>query len=191
MYTISHNIKKEFIIKNSRFITVLIKINNQEEIKEHLEYLKKEYPRATHYCYAYKLGTTIKKSSDDKEPSGTAGIPMLSVLDKEDITNVLAVTIRYFGGIKLGAGGLIRAYSKSVKETLKEDTKKKLIPGIKCNITFPYSQEKEIIKKIPPENIVKKKYLEKITYQILIPEAETLPDNLEQEIMEKVYIEKD
>ena len=120
MYTISHNIKKEFVIKNSRFITVLIKINDQEEIKKHLEHIKKEYPRATHYCYAYKLGNTIKKASDDKEPSGTAGIPMLNVLEKEDITNILAVTIRYFGGIKLGAGGLIRAYSKSVKETLKE-----------------------------------------------------------------------
>ena len=191
MYTISHNIKKEFVIKNSRFITVLIKINDQEEIKKHLEHIKKEYPRATHYCYAYKLGNTIKKASDDKEPSGTAGIPMLNVLEKEDITNILAVTIRYFGGKKLGAGGLIRAYSKSVKETLKEGKKKLLIPGIKCNITFPYSKEKEILKKIPPENIRKKKYLEKVTYQILLPETEILPNDLEQEILEKIYIEKD
>ena len=118
MKTIKENTKNEIIIKNSRFITLLYKIRSKEEIEQYLQQVKKLYPKATHYCYAYKIGENIKKTSDDGEPGGTAGMPMLNVLDKEDITNILAITIRYFGGIKLGAGGLIRAYSKSVKEAL-------------------------------------------------------------------------
>lgn len=191
MYTISHNIKKEFVIKNSRFITVLIKINDQEEIKKHLEHIKKEYPRATHYCYAYKLGNTIKKASDDKEPSGTAGIPMLNVLEKEDITNTLAITIRYFGGIKLGAGGLIRAYSKSVKETLKTIHKKELVPAYLCKLTFPYNKEKEITRLLKDEQIIEKNYLEEITYTVILRKDSSNLELLNPTILESKTIEKD
>ena len=190
MYTINKNIEHEIIIKNSRFITILIKINNKEDITKNLEKCKVNYPRATHYCYAYKLEETIKKSSDDGEPSGTAGLPMLNVLDKENITNILAIVIRYFGGIKLGAGGLIRAYAKSVKEALNEIEKNELVPAILCEITFPYTKEQEIKKEIKEENIISKTYLENITYQMKIPKTSTLVQDKTIKILEDTYIEK-
>lgn len=190
MYTINKNIEHEIIIKNSRFITILIKINNKEDITKNLETCKLNYPRATHYCYAYKIGETIKKSSDDGEPSGTAGLPMLNVLDKENITNILAIVIRYFGGIKLGAGGLIRAYAKSVKEALNEIEKKELVPATLCEITFPYTKEQEIKKEIKEENIISKTYLENITYQMKIPKTSTLLQDKNIKILEDTYIEK-
>ena len=190
MYTINKNIEQEIIIKNSRFITILIKINNKEDITKNLEKCKINYPRATHYCYAYKIGETIKKSSDDGEPSGTAGLPMLNVLDKENITNILAIVTRYFGGIKLGAGGLIRAYTKSVKDALNEIEKKELVPAILCEITFPYTKEQELKKEIKEENIISKTYLENITYQMKIPKTSTLLQDKTIKILEDTYIEK-
>ena len=190
MYTINKNIEHEIIIKNSRFITILIKINNKEDITKNLEKCKVNYPRATHYCYAYKIGETIKKASDDGEPSGTAGLPMLNVLDKENITNILVIVIRYFGGIKLGAGGLIRAYTKSVKDALNEIEKKELVPAILCEITFPYTKEQELKKEIKEENIISKTYLENITYQMKIPKTSTLLQDKNIKILEDTYIEK-
>lgn len=190
MYTINKNIEHEIIIKNSRFITILIKINNKEDITKNLEKCKINYPRATHYCYAYKIGETIKKASDDGEPSGTAGLPMQNVLDKENITNILVIVIRYFGGIKLGAGGLIRAYTKSVKDALNEIEKKELVPAILCEITFPYTKEQELKKEIKEENIISKTYLENITYQMKIPKTSTLLQDKTIKILEDTYIEK-
>ena len=190
MYTIKDNIKNELIIKNSRFITLLYKIKNKEEVDNLLQEAKITYPKANHYCYAYKIGTNIKKASDDKEPSGTAGLPMLNVLEKEDITNILAITIRYFGGIKLGAGGLVRAYSKSVKETLRKIEIIKLVPGIICNITIPYQLEKETIKEIGEQNIISKTYLEQITYQARLKETSPLLEKNYVTKLEKTYIEK-
>lgn len=191
MKTIKENTKNEIIIKNSRFITLLYKIRSKEEIEQYLEQVKKRYPKATHYCYAYKIGENIKKTSDDGEPGGTAGMPMLNVLDKEDITNILAITIRYFGGIKLGAGGLIRAYSKSVKEALNKVSLIKLVDGIKCKLTFPYVKENDIIKQIPEKNILSKTYLENITYIVLLTKDSKLLQSEEVEELEKTYIEKE
>ena len=188
MKTIKENIKNEIIIKNSKFITLLIKITNEKEIKEKLKQVKEDYPKATHYCYTYKIGENIKKASDDGEPSGTAGLPMLNILDKENITNILAITIRYFGGIKLGAGGLIRAYSNSVKEALNKVSTNELINGYLVTITFPYNKEDEIIKEIEKENIIEKTYLEKITYKVKLEETSPLLKNAK--IIEKTYIEK-
>ena len=188
MKTIKENIKNEIIIKNSKFITLLIKITNEKEIKEKLKQVKEDYPKATHYCYTYKIGENIKKASDDGEPSGTAGLPMLNILDKENITNILAITIRYFGGIKLGAGGLIRAYSNSVKEALNKVSTNELINGYLVTITFPYNKEDEITKKIEKENIIEKTYLENITYKVKLEETSPLLKNAK--IIEKTYIEK-
>ena len=117
MKTITENSNYQIEIKNSKFITELIKIDN-ENIKDILEEMKIKYPKATHYTYALRL-ENYQKSSDDGEPGGTAGTPMLNVLEKEDIINVLAVTIRYFGGIKLGAGGLLRAYNQAGSDVTK------------------------------------------------------------------------
>ena len=113
MKTIKENFVNEIIIKNSRFITLLFKVYDDTNINEIFDKVKDEYPKATHYCYAF-ITESRKKSSDDGEPGGTAGMPMLNVLEKEGFINVLAITVRYFGGIKLGAGGLVRAPGSSL-----------------------------------------------------------------------------
>lgn len=190
MYTIHENVKNEIIIKNSRFITIIAKIKFKEEVDSILNQIKKVYPKATHYCYTYKIGETIKKAEDDGEPSSTAGLPMLNILEKEDITNVIAITVRYFGGIKLGASGLIRAYSKSVKEALKKAQTKELIKAVICDITFPYTKEKEINYKIPKEHILDKSYLETITYRIIIPKDSPLLSQYPITIIEESQLEK-
>ncbi|MFA5407982.1 MAG: YigZ family protein, partial [Bacilli bacterium] len=108
MKTIKETFKNELTIKNSKFIAILFPLSNEDKIDEIINNLKSQYKNATHYCYAYIIDN-IKHSNDDGEPSGTAGQPILNVLEGNDLNNVLCVVIRYFGGIKLGAGGLIRA----------------------------------------------------------------------------------
>lgn len=122
MLTIAKNSQTEIIIEKSRFICSLIKVYAEEEATAAIAKIKKDYWDATHNCTAYIIGDNaeFQKSSDDGEPSGTAGIPMLEVLKKKDITNTLAIVTRYFGGIKLGSGGLIRAYSKSVSSAIEQ-----------------------------------------------------------------------
>ena len=143
MYIIRNNIDDEQIIRNSRFITRLVKITKKDEVEDILNNVKKEYPKATHYCYAY-IVNDYKKASDDGEPGGTAGMPILNVLEKEDMTSVIAIVVRYFGGIKLGAGGLVRAYSSSVRDTLKKADKILLIEGVQIKITIPYDRQNEL-----------------------------------------------
>ena len=115
-YTIAEPIRQEIIIEKSRFICSLAKAAREEEAQEFIKKIKKEYWSATHNCSAYVIGenSCAERSSDDGEPSGTAGLPMLEVLRKNSLYNVVAVVTRYFGGIKLGAGGLVRAYTGSV-----------------------------------------------------------------------------
>ncbi len=119
-------IKTDFIneeeIKKSRFICHLKRISTEEEARDFIAKIKKEHWKANHNCSAYTLGNRqeIQRSSDDGEPSGTAGVPMLEILKKKEIINVCAVVTRYFGGIKLGAGGLIRAYAGSVNHAIEE-----------------------------------------------------------------------
>lgn len=121
MRKIKDRLDNTIVIDKSKFITTIYPVKTIEEINEILSATNKKYYDATHNCYAYIIDNgNIQKCSDDGEPSKTAGYPMLDVLKKNDLTNVLAITTRYFGGIKLGAGGLIRAYSSSVSEVLKD-----------------------------------------------------------------------
>ncbi|WP_207941090.1 hypothetical protein DOK78_001355 [Enterococcus sp. DIV2402] len=120
--TIKEDGQSEIEIKKSRFICSLKRIETEEEAKDFIQALKKEHWKANHNCSAFVLGekNDIQRSSDDGEPSGTAGVPMLEVLKKNELINVVAVVTRYFGGTKLGAGGLIRAYSSAVSHALNE-----------------------------------------------------------------------
>lgn len=111
----------ELIEKKSRFITSLIPVNTIEEVNEELKFIKKTNFGANHNCYAYILDNQFtQKSNDDGEPKGTAGIPILEALKQYEMTNVLCVVTRYFGGVLLGKGGLIRAYMNSTLEALKK-----------------------------------------------------------------------
>ena len=124
MKSIKTEVNVELVINKSTFINYLIPVNNLEDVHQNLEKLKKKYRDASHHTFAYILGDNqeIQKYSDDGEPNKTAGYPMMEVLKKHDLTNVLNVSIRYFGGIKLGAGGLVRAYTKGCASSVLKTT---------------------------------------------------------------------
>ncbi|HFI0236026.1 TPA: YigZ family protein [Streptococcus suis] len=132
-------------IKKSRFICFMKRVTSEEEAREFINSTKKEHYKANHNCSAFVLGEnmTIKRTSDDGEPSGTAGVPMLTVLENHQLTNVVAVVTRYFGGIKLGAGGLIRAYAGAVAKAVKEIgmVEVKEQEGIAISLTYAQYQE--------------------------------------------------
>lgn len=119
MFTIVKDFRHEIVIEKSRFICTLKKVQNETEAQEFIKNTKKEFWDATHNCSAYVVDELAQRSSDDGEPSGTAGIPMLEVLRKNHLVQTAAVVTRYFGGIKLGAGGLVRAYTNSVAEAVR------------------------------------------------------------------------
>ena len=139
MYYINAVYENTIIINKSRFITHVYPITNACEANFILDSLRKKYYDATHNCYAYIIGDNqeIQKFSDDGEPKGTAGFPILDAIKKNNFTNVLVVVTRYFGGILLGAGGLVRAYSESTSEALKICDK--YIKGIFLTTTIPLS----------------------------------------------------
>ncbi len=118
--TVLNSREKEIIINKSRFIASAKAINNEEEALEFIDLVKTKYKDATHNVYAYVVGenSIVQRFSDDGEPSGTAGIPILELIKKENLRNIVIVSTRYFGGIKLGGGGLIRAYTQSGKSAL-------------------------------------------------------------------------
>ncbi len=130
----------EQIIKKSKFIACAKPIQNEEQARNYIEQIRKEYPDATHVCTAYVCGENnmIQRSSDNKEPAGTAGVPMLEAILNADIENVCVCVVRYFDGVKLGAGGLIRAYSSSASGVLKEADKVITVPFQQYSITYPY-----------------------------------------------------
>ncbi len=109
-------------IKKSKFISECFKVENAEDVSTILEKIRKDNKKATHVCFAFRIvgEQFLEKAADDGEPSGTAGKPILNVIQKQNLSNVLIVVVRYFGGIKLGAGGLVRAYSKAASEAVKE-----------------------------------------------------------------------
>lgn len=166
MNTIIENKESILEIKKSKFICVLLKEKNTDYIKDIINEYKKKYTKATHYCYAYVINNQ-KKSSDDGEPGGSAGIPILEVLNKNNLNNVLCIVIRYFGGIKLGMGGLIRAYTDSVSSALENNITEEIEYA---TITFntDYSSQNKIDNLLKNYE-VKKEYLDDVTYIVKIP----------------------
>ena len=191
MKTIKTNINSEIIIKNSRFICYLYKINNLNDITTYLNNIKKEHKDATHHCYAYIIDD-IKKSSDDGEPGGTAGIPILKVLENNNLNNILAIVVRYFGGIKLGAGGLVRAYTKSITNTISNNNLVNLVKGYNIDIEFNYNQIKEIDYLLKDITINNKIFDTIIKYNINIQSnfLETIKlNNIKYTIIKEIYLE--
>ena len=193
MYSIQKNVENTIIIKKSKCICKLYRINNLEEINIILEKLNKEYKDSTHICYAYIIDGK-EKCNDNGEPSGTAGMPMLNVLKKNNLDHILAVVIRYFGGIKLGAGGLTRAYSNSTIEAINNSKIIELVKGYYIQIEFDFSQKKTVdyilnnisIKEITFDtNIIYKLYL---SNQDIINELRN--NVMKLTIIEDTYIEK-
>ena len=151
--TILQACSHEIIIEKSRFICTLTKVRTEAEAQDSVKKLKKHYWDATHNCSAYIIDATLQRSSDDGEPSGTAGLPMLEVLRKQQLVQVSAVVTRYFGGIKLGAGGLVRAYTTSVVEALKVAGLARLVPMGVYGFAWPLEDVGRVVNLLYQQNI--------------------------------------
>ena len=191
MKTIKENVKNIIEINRSTFITELLKVQSVEEVNNYIKEIKNKYKDATHYCYAYIIDD-IRKSSDDGEPGGTAGVPMMEVLLKNNLNNILCVVIRYFGGIKLGSGGLVRAYSKSVVGVLNKSHLLTQVDGYRIEIDVEYEKQKELEHLINDYTFFKE-YSEKVKYTIDI-DKERLSlleqKNINYKIIYKTKIER-
>ncbi|MDT2809267.1 YigZ family protein [Enterococcus asini] len=171
-------------IKKSRFLCHLKRVTSEEEAKAFIQGIKKEHWKANHNCSAYLIGerSEIQRSSDDGEPSGTAGVPMLEVLKKNDLINVCVVVTRYFGGIKLGAGGLIRAYSHAVSHGLQTVG---LVMGKlqqEISLDLDYSLLGKLQNSLPETTIKETIFAEKVTVICRVDEEQV--ENFEAEIID-------
>ena len=192
MKRISNNIENTIIIKNSKFITNLFILENIEEVNKYLNLIKDKYRDANHNCYAY-IVDNIRKCSDDGEPSGTAGIPMMKVLEHKELNNVLVIVTRYFGGIKLGAGGLVRAYTNSVSKTLDIVNIIDTIKGYNIDIIFNFNDIKHIDYLLKDIKILNKEYKDIVKYNLNASNnlLEILKqNNIKYNIIKEIYIEK-
>ncbi len=164
--TIDGQAESLLVIHKSKFLGLAVNVSSVEEANAALECLRKQYWDATHNCYAYIIGheNPLEKASDDGEPGGTAGMPMLDVLKKNGLTDILVVSTRYFGGVKLGAGGLTRAYAASVSETLQQA---KIVRYEPCEI-YRENVEYDIWARLEPKlaaagaMVLKQEYLDKV-----------------------------
>ena len=171
--TIRENGIHEIEIKKSRFICHLKRVESEEEAQAFIEEIKKEHWKATHNCSAYTIGMNddIQRAHDDGEPSGTAGVPMLEIFLKRELKNVVAVVTRYFGGTKLGAGGLIRAYGGAVNEAVDQIgvVERQLQRLIDVTVTYSQSGKVENSLREADYTIQDTLYTENITYQCVVP----------------------
>lgn len=185
--TIKENLNEEIVEKKSKFIADLIYVQSVEEAEEHINRIKKKYFDAKHHCFAYSIMTNdgiINRASDDGEPSGTAGAPILNIINKNELINVLVVVTRYFGGILLGTGGLVRAYSES---TLKAINSAQFVieeRGYEVQLEINYSDFEKLSYYCKKNNIniINSEYGEKIICNIELNDAEKekLLNNIEE-----------
>ena len=192
MLSIKSNVVNEIIIKKSRFITFLFRVDNEADIKKYLDDLSNKYKDSTHICYAYILDN-VKRFNDDGEPGGTAGMPILNVLENKGLNHVLCCIVRYFGGIKLGANGLVRAYSNGCSDALDCSELVSLLPGKICSIKFKYDDTKIIDGILRDCLIIEKKYENDVTYVFKICTdslSSIISNSFDLKIIEDCYIEK-
>lgn len=189
MKTIKSNIENTMIVKRSKFITELIKIYSEEDFISILTTIKNKYKDANHYCYAYIINNT-KRFNDDGEPSGTAGVPILNILEHNQLNYVLCVVIRYFGGIKLGTGGLVRTYTKSAAEALKTVDLVCLTDGYSIKIKFSYENNNYVDQLLINQIITNKIFDDFITYflDISVYDYEDIIILLERSCIEIIVI---
>ena len=168
MKTIAKPVQSEINVKKSQFICHLFPTKNKKESKEIVEMINQEYSDATHNCTAY-IVSDGEGFDDDGEPGGTAGKPMINVLRKNDLSNITAVVTRYFGGIKLGAGGLVRAYSKSVMDAINNAEILEVDLYDVYSIIFEYGDIKLADGEVRSNNleVINKEYSEKVSYDIV------------------------
>ena len=174
--TIEEEVIVEQEISKSKFLTYLAPIASEDEAKEYLREVKRLHPKATHHCSAYVVGD-IERSNDDGEPASSAGLPMLQTLRGNELDGVIAVVVRYYGGIKLGVGGLIRAYSSSVTQAIDHATI--LVPLLmsRVKLTFPYEHINAVETLCEGvSEIVDREYDDLVHYTIRIQNLEDIDD---------------
>jgi uncharacterized YigZ family protein len=173
-YTVKTTGEHEIIIEKSRFIAQISRAETEEEAQEFIQAIKKKHWNATHNCSAFLIGENdqIQKANDDGEPSGTAGVPILEVLKKRNLKDTVVVVTRYFGGIKLGAGGLIRAYGKSTSEGLNAvgvvERRLVQIMHVKIDYTWLGKLEKELRASVYPVKEIH--YLDTVEIEVYVDE---------------------
>lgn len=174
-YTIKHSIEHEYIVQKSKFISQVSRIKDEADAQAQIQEISKKHWKANHNCFAYVLGETshIQKASDNGEPSGTAGVPILEVLKKQDLRDTLVVVTRYFGGIKLGAGGLIRAYSTATSSGIEVAGIVERVPVsiYQATLDYPLWGTVENALTHSPYLLNDISYTEKITIELGIKEA--------------------
>ena len=203
--TILNSQTAEITEKKSKFIANIFYIENEKDAEEKIKLNKKKYYDAKHNCIAYRViedGKIVERSSDDGEPSGTAGAPILNLLQKNNLCNVLVIVTRYFGGILLGTGGLVRAYSDVTQSVIERTTKIFKVCGVEFNVKIDYANldifkyycknnEINIIKIDYGEDINLKIEMEKNRKDIFLKDIETKTLNIkEKEQLEEKYINK-
>ncbi|MGG3798938.1 YigZ family protein [Metabacillus fastidiosus] len=175
-YTVKDYGEHEITIQKSRFICYVNRATTEEEAQNFINLIKKKHWDANHNCSAYLIGETnnIQKANDDGEPSGTAGVPMLEVLKKRDLKDTVTVVTRYFGGIKLGAGGLIRAYGKSVSEGLNAIgiVERRLMRVIHVKIDYTWLGKVENELRSSPYTIKEIHYLDGVEVEVYVEEEQ-------------------
>ena len=184
--TISQDGQAQEEIKKSRFICHAKRVYSEEEARDFIAAIKKEHYKATHNCSAFIVGekSEIKRTSDDGEPSGTAGVPMLGVMENHQVTNVCFVVTRYFGGIKLGAGGLIRAYAGSVALAIKEIGLIEIKEQAGLRLKMSYSQYQNFDNFLKAEDLIEfdTEFTDLVATTIYIDKQEK--ETLEQKLIE-------
>ena len=203
--TILNDETAEIVEKKSKFIANLIHVESIEEAESKIKEIKKKYHDARHNCVAYRIsegGQIVEKSSDDGEPSGTAGGPMLNILQKNNLCNLVVIVTRYFGGILLGTGGLVRAYSEATQQAIEKSTKIIKARGVEIEVGLDYSnleifkyycKNNDInIKSINySDNITLKMEMEKNRKNIFLEDIETKKLNVQYfQVVEEKYINK-
>ncbi len=175
MKTIANAVQSEINVKKSQFICHLFPTKTKKESKEIIAKLNDQYRDATHNCTAYIVADG-EGFDDDGEPGGTAGKPMINVLRKNELHNITAVVTRYFGGIKLGAGGLVRAYSKSVLEAINEAEILEVEFYDVYSLIFEYSDIKITDGEVRNNNleVISKDYSDKVTYDVVSKESKDI-----------------
>ena len=173
IFTVKKEAREEIIEKKSRFIGTVIPIKSKEEAEEKINEIKKEFWDARHNVYAYILPNNISKYSEDGEPQGTAGLPVFTVLQKREIVNALVVVTRYFGGILLGKGGLIRAYTEAAKKALEAAEIYEIIEYERINIECEYNLKDKVLFFLEKREIQHTSiFSDKVTFEITIPKIE-------------------
>ena len=175
-FTIKNNLETEIVVKKSKFIANFIKVTSKEQAEEEIKKIRKKYFDARHNCISYRVleeEKVVERFSDDGEPSGTAGGPMLNILQKNNLVNVLIVVTRYFGGILLGTGGLVRAYSDSLQKAIEESELFELIIGTQYEVELEYN------------------YFEKFKYYCKNKDIQIKDTSYTEEIVCKIEMEED